>query len=161
MRYLKSFNEETNFKFEDELKEFCELNLVYLIDEGLEVHVDYSHSMKDRKHGYAVIIDLIEPKKWNDIKDHMIPFLIRLNNRYELDKVNWDNDTVNKNVKINYFIGGSLSVMRIFQNLKDLVDESNETLWINYKLYDIRLYIKGYKKENKKGILTKIKSFFK
>ena len=51
--------------------------------------------------------------------------------------------------------------MRIFQNLKDLVDESNETLWINYKLYDIRLYIKGYKKENKKGILTKIKSFFK
>lgn len=159
MKYLKPFNEDVD-SFLEELQDFCETSLVYLTDDDVGIEIDRRKYWKNT-YDYGIRIILKEEKSWNDIKDHMIPFLIRLNNRYELDKVNWDNDTVNKNVKINYFIGGSLSVMRIFQNLKDLVDESNETLWINYKLYDIRLYIKGYKKENKKGILTKIKSFFK
>ena len=191
MRYLKSFNEETNFKFEDELKEFCELNLVYLIDEGLEVHVDkynllgnYSHSMKDRKHGYAVIIDLIEPKKWNDIKDQVIPFLTRLNSNYQIDKmISSKNTTLMKRKKIEdiYLKDNNISMCFLFNGATRTREGSNmgylycniDKLINDYYIYnsfittceikEIRFKVLDYKKieieKKPKSFISKIKSF--
>ena len=41
---------------------------------------------------------------------------------------------------------------------EDLIEDKNT--WPNARISDIRLYVKGYKKE-KKSILTKLKSYFK
>jgi hypothetical protein len=61
------------------------MNLAYLMDEGLKVFVD--------EFGYEVILSLKDVdgknRKWIDIKDQIIPFLIRLKNQYELTTFSW------------------------------------------------------------------------
>ena len=39
MKHLKRFNESTDENFKEELQEFCELNLVYLTDDGAEIQI--------------------------------------------------------------------------------------------------------------------------
>lgn len=86
MKHLKMFKESLNDAEVVELKDFCETNLAYLMDEGFEISCD------DNKY-----INLHLPGKspsrygsakdefyWNDIKDHFIPFLQLLSRRYEL-----------------------------------------------------------------------------
>jgi hypothetical protein len=76
MRYIKPFNENVdNF----ELKDFCETNLAYLLDEGgkVEVHTFESDTLLQIN---------ITNSTWSNIKDHMIPFLIRLKNNYQIEE---------------------------------------------------------------------------
>ena len=87
LHYLKSFNEaieETKLTEEqiEELKDFCETNLVYLLDEDFELDIDsrfpgstgnVSFYLK-RESGFT----------WGEIKDYFIPFLQRLSNKYEI-----------------------------------------------------------------------------
>ena len=58
------------------------------MDEGLKVFVD--------EFGYEVILSLKDVdgknRKWIDIKDQIIPFLIRLKNQYELTTFSWVTD---------------------------------------------------------------------
>jgi hypothetical protein len=80
MIYLKSFNESVDY---NELKEFCEMNLAYLLDQGFEVIVTLlntnNYSVEIRK---SDIDDIWF--NWNDVKDYIIPFLIRLKGEYEI-----------------------------------------------------------------------------
>jgi hypothetical protein len=72
MKHLKSFNEDiTSFNFEEELKDFCETNLAYLLDEG-RLLIEKSITL------IRVQLSFDRDKDWDEIKDHMIPFLIRL-----------------------------------------------------------------------------------
>ena len=79
MKHLKRFNESLTTDEVDELKEFCEMNLIYLIDEDFTVDIDsrfgttgnVSFNFK-RESGFT----------WDEIKDHFIPFLQRLSNKY-------------------------------------------------------------------------------
>ena len=66
MKYLKPFNENNN---EDDLRDFCETNLAYLLDEGgkVEVHTFESNTLLQIN---------ITNSTWSNIKDHMIPFLL-------------------------------------------------------------------------------------
>ena len=87
LHYLKSFNEaieQTKLTEEqiEELKDFCETNLVYLLDEDFELDIDsrfpgstgnVSFYLK-RESGFT----------WDEIKDYFIPFLQRLSNKYEI-----------------------------------------------------------------------------
>ena len=71
------------------LKDYCEMNLAYLMDEGFFIDV-HSHS--------GVYYNIILRKslttnqngvhtsyfKWNDIKDHYIPFILRIQKKYKL-----------------------------------------------------------------------------
>ena len=79
MKHLKRYNESLTPDGIDDLKEFCEMNLVYLMDEDFIVDIDsrfgttgnVSFNLK-RELGFT----------WNEISDHFIPFLQRLSNKY-------------------------------------------------------------------------------
>ena len=156
MKYLKPFNENVE-NFKEELQEFCELNLAYLLDEA-ELQIVEKPGGYEGLHLIRILLD--EAKKWDDIKDHMIPFLTRLQNQYEItDEVYNDN-----NGDIRLYItfdeddsrsGGSYMTGQV----KDLIADNHT--WPNARIGDIRLYVKGYKQEPKKSVLTKLKSFFK
>ena len=91
MKHLKRFNESFEQQMaREELKDFCETHLAYLLDDGYEIYVK-----EDRD---SLLFALTIPSdmsteedpdagefKWNDIKDHFIPFLIHLNNNYEIN----------------------------------------------------------------------------
>jgi hypothetical protein len=88
MKHLKSFNESKE-NFTEELKDFCENSLAYLLDDGYNVSV-YKYPMKN----YAIVsLGLLFENSitfdwkrfyWDDIKDSFIPFLQLLSRRYEL-----------------------------------------------------------------------------
>ncbi len=96
MKHLKRFNESIN---EYDLKDFCETNLAYLMDDGLKVEPDfYFYSSKYR------LVKLSwngHTRKWNEIKDHIIPFLHRLRSEYELDEIYFDGN--GKNIQNKFF----------------------------------------------------------
>ena len=79
MKHLKRYNESLTPDEVDDLKDFCEVNLAYLLDEDFIVDIDsrfgttgnVSFNLK-RELGFT----------WNEISDHFIPFLQRLSNRY-------------------------------------------------------------------------------
>jgi hypothetical protein len=172
MKYLKRFNEDiTSFNFEEELQEFCELNLVYLTDEGAEIQIVESPGGYSELHLIRILLD--QPKRWNEIKDHMIPFLTRLDNKYEINNKPFK-ETSNGKYKaedIRLYISFSddthrepgmsymTSQVKDFQTCLTKVIEDKST-WPNARISDISLYVKGYKQE-KKSILTKIKNYFK
>jgi hypothetical protein len=83
-------------QFLSELQDFCEMNLVYLMDDGLQVSVvKHPVSSLDMQTTYlsavtlryplaAGTFELLVQKDWNDIKDTIIPFLTRLNSQYNV-----------------------------------------------------------------------------
>jgi hypothetical protein len=71
------------------LKDYCEMNLAYLIDEGffIDVHshsvgyysITLRRSLTTNQHGVHTSYF-----RWDDIKDHYIPFIQRIKNTYKL-----------------------------------------------------------------------------
>ena len=166
MKHIKTFNEAITWnpaEFKQELQEFCEINLAYLLDDTVDLYVtnasdwDEYSSWQEDLHRIQLNITLPfgtlaeyniprrSPKKWNEIKDHMIPFLIRLNKEYEvINPVHLDT-TLTHNTK---------------NKIEDLINDKpsfDSTILI----YSIFLYVKDYKGEKPKGFISKIKSFFK
>ena len=168
MRHLRTFNENTD-NFKEELQEFCELNLAYLLDdEDLEVRLIPVVG------GVRLLIELNQnPQLWSDIKDHMIPFLTRLSNQYELRpyankggknvsievtrdleaaRQNWPHRKTSLYYEVPRLINDDTKSGLLFDNDTDDVLDSYIT--------EFEFLIDGYKQE-KKSVLTKIKSFFK
>jgi len=87
MKHLKKFNE--NLEDRLEIKDYCEINLAYLIDEGffIDVHshsvgyysITLRRSLTTNQHGVHTSYF-----RWDDIKDHYIPFIQRIKNTYKL-----------------------------------------------------------------------------
>lgn len=87
MRYLKRFNESLS---EYDLKEFCEENLVSLMDNKYNVYV---YNKRDNEDIYPVVIflgndDIEESFKWDDIKEDFIPFIELLKTKYTITNEN-------------------------------------------------------------------------
>jgi hypothetical protein len=71
------------------LKDYCEMNLAYLIDEGffIDVHshsvgyysITLRRSLTTNQHGVHTSYF-----RWDDIKDHYIPFILRIQKKYKL-----------------------------------------------------------------------------
>jgi hypothetical protein len=188
MRYLKPFNEAVGLhqftNFAQDLKDFCEMNLAYLMDEELDI------SILPVKSGLGLSFKLTlelndNPRLWNDIKDHMIPFLIRLSNQYEIKRYPRIDK---KDVKIE--VTRDLEAARqnrpqrttnVFYQIDKLINDDTKSgifydrqIRSDYSFSDentgdvLGSYIKEFefvidesKKEPKKGVLSKIKSFFK
>ena len=170
MRYIKPFNEAVGDTFDQDLKDFCEMNLAYLMDEELDISIMLVRGGLGLSFKLTLVLD-DNPRLWNDIKDHMIPFLTRLSNQYEL-KVSNHGDVkieVTRDLEaarnrfphrktelyyqVNKLINDDTKSGLLFDNDTDDVLESYIT--------EFEFLIDGYKQEPKKGILTKIKSFFK
>ena len=151
MKYLKPFNENTD-NFKEDLQEFCENNLAYLLDDNAALFVtnindwdEYSRRLASWKEDlHKIVLHLIYPKKWDEIKDQVIPFLIRLNKKYEVNSLHSDT-TLSYNGKY---------------KIEDLINDKTKFIE-DVELYEITLYIEDYKREKPKGVMSKIKSFFK
>jgi hypothetical protein len=94
--YSQFINEtfDKNSVNEYDLKDYCETNLAYLMDDGLKVEPDfYNGSEYNELDELSVLLSWGgHRRKWSEIKDHIIPFLHRLRNEYELDEVYFGND---------------------------------------------------------------------
>jgi len=185
MRHLKRFNESTDDIaqvcdiFNEELKDFCENNLAYLLDEGVEVEVKETPGLSaalnlNWYNPQTIKITLQDnPKLWSEIKDHMIPFLIRLNNEYkirqypridrkdvkievtrdlEAAKNHWPHRKTDLFYQVNKLIN---------DDIKSGLTYDDDTYVLESYITEFEFIIDGYKQQPKKGILTKIKSFFK
>jgi hypothetical protein len=186
MRHLKRFNESTDDIFTEELQDFCETNLAYLMDEGVEIQVTENSIFHPQNKNLLKAFNLNwfnpqtiriilqeNPKTWDEIKDHMIPFLIRLNNEYNIQSYH---NKADKNVKIE--VTRDLEAARqnwphrkteLFYQVNKLINDDiksgltydrGDDVLESY-ITEFEFMIDGYKQEPKKGILTKIKSYFK
>ena len=151
MKHIKSFNESKD-NFEEELREFCETSLAYLIDEGFEVSCRDESSTnfvgKRQTQEDLIMITLYLPRShnapglkqfdWNDVKDYYIPFLQLLSRRYEL--CNW-NDLGNEKYDVCFHGAGSYRFATIDQVVNDdLLVTKN---FIISSLWSIKIQVKG------------------
>ncbi len=95
MRYLEKFilyEQKCDLDYQiEELRDFCETYLAYLLDDGFYLNFDsedkFSNSiniwLRKRKSGRKYFFS------WNEIKNYFIPFLFILSKNYEMDL---DND---------------------------------------------------------------------
>lgn len=92
MKYIMKYNSLIVESVKDDLKEFCELSLAYLMDDDYKIGITLRDSLPsaspEHKPGH-----LIHFFKWNDrtffwefseVQDHFIPFLQRLSNHYDV-----------------------------------------------------------------------------
>jgi hypothetical protein len=171
MKHLKRFNEDMDNHeqfFSEDLLDFCETNLVYLMDDDTKIQIVESPGGYADLHLIRILLD--EPKRWNEIKDHIIPFLTRLDNKYEINNQPFKDTQSNRNSGLSQVEDIRLNISfddDVYRNnngsymtgkVKNLIADNIGSP--NARISDIRLYVKGYKTE-KKSILTKIKSFFK
>ena len=171
MKHLKRFNEDMDNHeqfFSEDLLDFCETNLVYLMDDDTKIQIVESPGGYADLHLIRILLD--EPKRWNEIKDHIIPFLTRLDNKYEINNQPFKDTQSNRNSGLSQVEDIRLNISfddDVYRNnngsymtgkVKNLIADNIGSH--NSRISDIRLYVKGYKTE-KKSILTKIKSFFK
>lgn len=94
MIHLRRFNEKLSDDFISELKEFCETHLAYLLDEDFsigyrvlnnsgrnDIHVPYIEivirSTKINPNSYNKL-----PFRWDEVSNHIIPFIHFLNIKY-------------------------------------------------------------------------------
>ena len=146
MRYIKSYNESNSQGLtQEDIRDFCEINLAYLVDEELRVIIDDYH--KD-KHYFPVILSLrrVSNKSWSEIKDHIIPFLIRLKNQYEL--VSFEKDNLFNDVALDVLFnsGGEVGSYTYYSSADDLVnDRIGDWINSNCKIKTISFYIKNKK----------------
>jgi hypothetical protein len=169
MKHLKPFNEAVGDTFAQDLKDFCEMNLAYLIDEELDISIMLVRGGLGLSFKLTLVLD-DNPRLWNDIKDHMIPFLTRLSNQYELKVRNHGDVKIevtrdleaarnrfpHRKTELYYevdkLINDDTKSGLLFDNDTDDVLESYIT--------EMEFLIDGYK-QPKKSILTKIKNYFK
>ena len=164
MKYLRKYNE-SNLEglTEEEVRDFCEMNLVYLMDDGLKVLVQKTHFGFGHAAGgttyYKVTLSFRRcydsrgmNKKWIDIKDHVIPFLTRLRNEYDLQvevqSSVWEIGSMRVPTNISIEMIGSDSTYPDWFNINDIISEKivpAGRLRDDYRVLSIQFKIKGEK----------------
>ena len=138
MKHLKKFNESLQPVEVDELKDFCETSLAYLLDDGYQVSVSMRDKVKYPEKQHTIVSLGLKGNMgyrlfdWNDIKDYYIPFLQMLVRRYELVSYFTDNDYVCFNTEMGF------RYLSLDQVINDRVGlEIGSRLWgINIKIVD-------------------------
>ena len=102
MKYLKRIFEKSDnsAKSLDEVLDFCEGSLAYLLDDGWKLDVKKKEG--SRRIWYNVTITNEEGADFSDIADYIIPFLTRLVDSYNLfsSNIDWSWDQERPLVKI-------------------------------------------------------------
>jgi len=96
----------------NELTEYCETNLAYLMDDGFKVRVGQRYAIgnvsigikKDRLSltDKALTGESREDFNFSDIKDHFIPFCVRLQKEYEISEIKILGPMINFVIKDNF-----------------------------------------------------------
>jgi hypothetical protein len=160
MRYLRKYNESNSEVLdEQEIQDFCEMNLAYLMDDGLKVLVSPDYfDLKVIDYKVTLSFRLLANKRWGQIKDHVIPFLTHLRNEYDL-VAELGNMKVDYSQKV--FLTNNIRVEIIglestfdgerypdWFNIDDIISEKivpTGRLQDDYKIYIIQFKIKGKK----------------
>jgi hypothetical protein len=94
MKYLKRFNEDLVNR--EELKDFCEMYLAYLVDDNIKISVVQNNILYKNKgitrepiciniHGFmSYENNQAIFKTWGEVKDQFIPFIQMLDNNYNI-----------------------------------------------------------------------------
>jgi hypothetical protein len=124
MKYLKPFNEAIS---QEDLKDFCEMYLAYLLDDG--------YALAFWENGRVTQIDFVKPKTdvehisvdwmdWDQIKDSFIPFLKMLDKQYDI-----------KDHLIFFQIRG-IGVAQVKMSFQDVIDDKvKEKIFTVTKVY--------------------------
>lgn len=101
MKYLKKIFESLD---KDELKDFCETNLAYLLDDpDFEIRISDTDWKKPSRFVSVILcktVDLGSGQvmrtnfEWGEVKDHVVPFVIQLHKNYKFDDSGSDNGSV-------------------------------------------------------------------
>jgi hypothetical protein len=141
MKYLKPFNESLD---RNELREFCEMYLAYLLDQSnfnLEVFSSTKDisiiELRDNPEGTTFSGDNIFT--WSSVKDHIIPFLKMLDKSYDIETIR-----VFQYGKNRFDTGLMSHSVRSMERLPD----DTKMKWITASV------------SNKKSFIQKVKSFF-
>lgn len=132
MKHLRRFNESIN---KDELVEFCENYLAYLLDK--DFNIEYigkkSHTMpgnkdledseiislkKGYRHDGMAIADPSLMFSWDEIKDHFIPFIHMLSKQYTITNCRlWNlNRNFNMDKDTRFFIDYDYNLSQILED---------------------------------------------
>jgi hypothetical protein len=157
MNYIKRFNE--SFSYQEELQEFCESNLAYLLDEGMKVSIhnieSYNWNTAARRYVVSQRLSVVLSfgkgnrntggMRWDDIKDYIIPFLIRLKKEYQvLPYQEKNDDELQFKVEIT-----SSRIDYITCKIDDVIKSNIDFLFkkARLQLYDVN-YLTFYVKDN-------------
>ena len=146
MKYLKTFEKiDFNDIFSlngsrakrEELKDFCETYLAYLMDDSIkELKVGKPRLLQtDNYVCYNVEIYFNKSVHWDKIKDHFLPFLQMVQKEYVFREDNED-----KMCSIAWRIEDTSTTIPRQYNLEELLEDKIETNWaqaIGWKLVDI------------------------
>jgi len=146
MKYLKTFEKiDFNDIFSlngsrakrEELKDFCETYLAYLMDDSIkELKVGKPRLLQTDKYVcYNVEIYFNKSVHWDKIKDHFLPFLQMVQKEYVFREDNED-----KMCSIAWRIEDTSTTISRQYNLEELLEDKIETNWaqaIGWKLVDI------------------------
>jgi hypothetical protein len=146
MRYLRKYNESSSECLNElEIKDFCEINLAYLVDEGLRVVVDDYYEADDY---FPVILSFrqVENRKWDEVKDQIIPFLIRLKSQFSLFQVLRGNYYYDIELDTLFNSGGEIGAYSHWLTANDLVDDRISDWFRSHaKIKSISFYVKNKK----------------
>ena len=148
MKYIKKYNESNSAGLtEEQVQDFCEMNLAYLLDDGLKVLVSPDYfDLKVIDYKVTLSFRLLD-KRWGQIKDQVIPFLTHLRNEYDLVTMDHFRDKlfVSPNIKIDIF---GHTIYPDYFHIDDIISEKvvpAGRLQDNYKISKIQFKIKGEK----------------
>jgi len=88
MKHLRKFNESLN---KEELQDFCDTYLAYLLDEGYSIEVSGSdeYVLVLRNENRPTNVPMDSPEllfTWEEVKDQFIPFLHMLSKQYTITR---------------------------------------------------------------------------
>jgi len=98
MKYIKLFEafDRLSRDQKSELQDYCETNLAYLMDEGFKIRIGQNLTLNSKEYN-NVSIQITKTEKagdvgredffWNDVKDQIIPFILRLEKEYDIEKI--------------------------------------------------------------------------
>ena len=138
MRYIKKFNE-SNIDTLDELKDFCESNLAFLLDEEYSTIYNYTENGMNPIYSVQIVSrNINNALYWNDMKDYIIPFLERLSKNYTLHSLVNDSHQIYIGIK---YIEQSISVPQIILREFSYNNIINDKVNIDDKIYSIKILV--------------------
>ena len=149
MKHLKKFESLINPEKVDkeELKDFCEMYLAYLLDEGFEIHIVEHYFMCEinlHKVGYPEQWQY-KGFKWEEIADRFIPFLKVLYDKY----VSFGNKCIKletaNGMTTNIYISDFLNNMEIDMNKIERIPITYKRLFDKSPIYNIQMKIEKNK----------------
>lgn len=148
MKYIKKFNE-SNIDALEELKDFCESNLAFLLDEEYIIYYTYYKSIYNYTENGTIINPIYSVQivnrninnalYWNDMKDYIIPFLERLSKNYTLHSLVNDSHQIYIGIK---YIDQSISVPQIILKEYSYNNIISDKVNIDDKIHSIIIQVK-------------------